>query len=176
MSCTSRYFDGHLDCYHHLLSHNTLLTLSSTRNIAYPGKVAFSGAFFNVSSNNTLSFVADVWGIVDLVAEWGWPSKLDNTSATFHGTLVEAIIGAVYMDSAQNHEHTQRAVLRLLSFTEQSQDAGTALDPDVIVNRPTPARPDRRNTPAWKLLKQHCEEGRRSNAAKGEQEVLEDSV
>lgn len=77
--------------------------------------------------------------------EWGYLSLTDKISARWFGTLIEAIIGAVYLDSAQSYTPTKQAIMRLLSFTEQFREEVTALNQEVIAYRHIPARPDKRH-------------------------------
>lgn len=116
-----------------------------SHNVAYGGTKSFCGNVNALECNNSLTYCAEIWGLAALVLNWGYPSLKDRSSAQWFGTLVEAIIGAVYLDSAHSYAPTKQAILRLLSYTEKSREEGTALDPEVLASRNIPARPDRRH-------------------------------
>lgn len=148
-----------------------------TSNCHYMGKKSFCGAFSLLGSNNSLAYCASIWGLGELGSDLGYPKLTSGEGAVRYGTLVEAILGAVFMDSSQNYKDIERAVMRLLSYTEQDRDAGTSLVPDTIVMRPMPARPDKPNKKGRSSLRQLFEDGRRTEVAQTQSvEAVADEV
>lgn len=155
-----------------LIGDSNLRQVFYTHNFPYTGRANLTKAFDALGSNNSLAYAASVWGLPDLLREFGWPECTSRVSAKYFGSLVEAIVGAVYIDSNKSYEHTRTAIMNLLSYTEASRTAGTSLDPATIKSRPIPGAPHR----AGNAVKRLRDMRRRENEMLGRQNGVEQAM
>lgn len=75
-----------------------------------------------LTSNATLHFAAQRLGLPQMLAESGHAAKIQADGAKGFGTLVEAIVGAVYIDSGEDGAVTRATMTRLLGTSMERQE------------------------------------------------------
>lgn len=75
-----------------------------------------------VTSNATLHFAAQRLGLPQMLAESGHATKIQGDHDKGFGTMMEALVGAVYMDSGEDGAVTRTTMARLLGTSMERQE------------------------------------------------------